>query len=77
MNSQTAIYFQKIIKSSYKLKSREKEILIKRLRGLTLVTIGKEYHLSYERVRQIENQAIIKLSEGIVQLSLFKKNIKI
>jgi len=73
MNNQTSLYFQKIINNSYKLKLKEKEILIQRLRKLTLTEIGKKYHLSYERIRQIETRAIKKLSAGIIQLPLFKK----
>jgi len=75
MGSQITIYFQRIISNSDKLKSKEKDILIKRLQGLTLTKIGKKLHLSYERIRQIEKQAIKKLSKGIIQLSLFKKKI--
>ena len=75
MNNQTAIYFQKIINQSYKLKQKEKEILIRRVQGLTLAKIGKKYNLSYERIRQIEKLAIVKLSKGIIQLPLFKKRI--
>ena len=69
--NQTIIYFNRIIDSSKALKKKEKEILKFRLSSKILKKIGKKYKVSYERVRQIEKEAIKKLNKKICQLLLF------
>lgn len=69
--NQTIIYFGRIIDSSKELKRKEKEILKFRLGSKILKKIGKKYKISYERVRQIEKEAIKKLNKKICQLLLF------
>lgn len=54
---------------SCNLKEREKEILVLRygLNGnntMKLIEVAKEYNLTYERVRQIESNAINKIRNG-------------
>lgn len=45
------------------LTKREHNILVKRFNGMTLEAIGEIYNISRERVRQLEVEAIRKLSE--------------
>lgn len=73
MANQTTAYFVSIISSSPKLKKKEREILINRLRRKTLKKIGKKYKVSGERIRQIEQIALIKFKKIIYQLLLFSK----
>lgn len=71
--NQTLIYFTSLIQDSEKLNKKEKDILIKRIRGRHLRKIGRKYKVSAERVRQIEETAIKKLLKKIYQLMLFEK----
>lgn len=73
MRNKTVNYFKSLIEKSDKLKPKEKEILLKRLDGKTLERIGKKYKVSAERIRQIEEVALIKLMKKIYQLLLFEK----
>jgi DNA-directed RNA polymerase sigma subunit (sigma70/sigma32) len=73
MANQTTAYFISMIKASAKLKKKEKEILISRLRRKTLKKIGKKYKVSGERIRQIEKFALIEFKKIIYQLLLFSK----
>lgn len=72
MGNQTIHYFKQIIERSDKLNKKEKEILIKRIRGKTLEEIGKKYKVTAERIRQIEEIAIKKFLKKIYQLVLFR-----
>lgn len=64
------------------LKSREEEVLTKRfgLSGrpkMTLEEIGKEYHVTRERIRQVEILAIKKLLKAITENNGFASSIRI
>lgn len=72
MGNQTINCFKKIIEESDKLNKKEKEILIKRVKGKTLEDIGKKYKVTAERIRQIEEYAVNKFLKKIYQLVLFK-----
>ncbi|MDP2649629.1 MAG: sigma factor-like helix-turn-helix DNA-binding protein [bacterium] len=74
MRNKTIAHFKSIIENSSKLNNKEKDILIKRIEGNTLETIGKKYKISAERVRQKEEVAIIKFVRKICQLLLFENN---
>lgn len=73
MGNQTTAYFVSVITGSPKLKKKEKEILINRLRKRTLQKIGKKYKVSGERIRQVEQVALIKFKKIIYQLGLFNE----
>jgi DNA-directed RNA polymerase sigma subunit (sigma70/sigma32) len=74
MGNKTIGYFISIIESSSRITNREKDILIKRIKGIHLEKIGKKYKLTAERIRQIEERAIEKLLKKIYQLMLFENN---
>lgn len=71
MANQTLSYFVNFIINSRKLDPKEEDILVKRLRKKNLREIGKKYKLTYERIRQIESQALKKLKSKISQGKLF------
>ena len=71
MSNRTVDYFISIVKNSKELTKKEKEILTKRLKNKTLEKIGKKYKVTAERVRQIEEKALIKFIAKIFQLNLF------
>ncbi|MFH1832596.1 MAG: sigma factor-like helix-turn-helix DNA-binding protein [Candidatus Levyibacteriota bacterium] len=73
MGNKTIGYFVSLIESSDKLNKKEKDILVKRVKGKILEKIGKKYRLSAERIRQIEKVALIKFMKKIYQLLLFDK----
>lgn len=72
MRNQTIRHFISIIKQSDRITEREKGILIGRVEGKELRTIGKKYRVTAERIRQIEQGAIIKFLKKIHQLLLFE-----
>ena len=72
--NRTRRYFAAHIKKFPHLSIREKDILIKRLRSITLEKIGKKYGVTEARIRQIEKAAIFKIKLKGHQLKLFKKN---
>jgi len=71
MTSKSREYFTSLIVNSKNLNKKEKDILVRRLRGSTLAWIGRRYKLTAERIRQIEEGALIKLGKKISQLLLF------
>lgn len=71
MSNRTVEYFISIVQSSKELSKKEKEVLVKRLKDRTLEKIGKKYKVTGERVRQIEEKALIKFIAKICQLNLF------
>jgi len=71
MANQTINYFLKLIKWSKRLNPKEEDILVKRLKKKKLRQIGKKYRVSDERIRQIENIALLKLQEKNFQERLF------
>lgn len=70
LGNNTVRYFRDIIVGSSELTKKEKEILLKRLSSFTLETIAKKYHVTAERIRQIEESAIKKFHAKICQLVL-------
>lgn len=72
MSSQTALRFAEIIRESRELTRKEKDILLRRLRREPLTRIGRRYKVTGERIRQIENEALVKLLGGDSQLLLFE-----
>jgi len=73
MNNQTILYFIQVIENTEFLKRKEKCILVDRLKGKNLETIGKKFKLSGERIRQIEESSLLKFFKSIKQLILFKE----
>ena len=71
MANQSIAYFAYIVKNSRDLNRREKDVLLFRLKKKTLKKIGRKYKLSYERIRQIEKEALQKFVKKINQLLLF------
>lgn len=71
MSNRTVEYFISIVQSSKELTKKEKEVLVKRLKDRTLEKIGKRYKVSGERIRQIEERALLKFLQKICQLNLF------
>ncbi|OGG05075.1 hypothetical protein A2Z33_07390 [Candidatus Gottesmanbacteria bacterium RBG_16_52_11] len=71
MSSETQTQLAALIRRSRELDSREKDILIRRLRTETLSRIGRRYKITGERIRQIENSALDKLFGKTTQLHLF------
>ncbi len=73
MRNKTISVFISIINASDKLNKKEKEILISRISGETLETVGKRFRVTAERIRQKENIAVEKFMKKIYQLILFNK----
>lgn len=71
MPNQTIKYFANILNSSTRLNLKEKDILTKRLKGNNLERIAKRFKISDERIRQIEENSINKLSKKTFQEKLF------
>jgi DNA-directed RNA polymerase sigma subunit (sigma70/sigma32) len=72
--NRTRRYFAAHIKKFPHLTVREKDVLIRRLKSVTLESIGKRYGVTEARIRQIEKEAIFKIRLKGYQLKLFKKN---
>lgn len=72
-SNKTLRYFSFFIKKIPDLSGKEREILLKRLRKKTLISIGKYYGVTEGRIRQIEKIAIRKIKSKSRQLALFKK----
>ena len=72
--NQTVRYFAAQIKRLPQLSVREKDILSRRIFGETLSKIGERYGLTAERIRQIEESAIRKISMNAFQQKLFKED---
>jgi DNA-directed RNA polymerase sigma subunit (sigma70/sigma32) len=71
-SNQTLKYFRFFIKHIPQLNGREKEVLLKRLKRVTLEKIGEFFGLTEGRIRQIEKLAIAKIKRKSQQLALFK-----
>jgi DNA-directed RNA polymerase sigma subunit (sigma70/sigma32) len=71
MPNQTVAYFVSVINKSPRLKRKEKEILVNRLKGKTLKKISKKHRVSGERIRQIEKIGLNKFKILIYQPALF------
>jgi len=71
-SNRTLKYFSYFVKHTPQLTKKEKKVLFKRLKEVTLSKIGKSFNLTEGRIRQIEKGAIAKIKSKIYQLSLFK-----
>jgi len=71
MASKSEDYFISIIVNSKNLNKKEKDILVRRLKGITLHKIGRRYKKTAERIRQIEEASLEKIRKKISQLLLF------
>lgn len=70
--NRTIRYFAAHIKKLPQLTSKEKEVLIHRLKMITLEKTGLNYNLTEGRIRQIEKNALAKIRTKIYQQKLFK-----
>lgn len=71
MSNRTLIYFIDFVKKTHRLKPKEADILTLRLKRIKLKAIGKKYKVSYERIRQIEKESLVKLNNKSYQEKLF------
>lgn len=71
MPNQTIHYFTSIIKRSHEFTDKEKKILLFRMKRMKLEKIGKKFHVSGERIRQMEKEILEKFEKAMVQLRLF------
>ncbi len=72
-SNKTLNYFTAHIRNYPHLTNREKEIIVQRLKKVTLACLGYKFGVTEARIRQIENIAIGKIKSKIQQLQLFKK----
>ncbi|OGM28567.1 hypothetical protein A2962_03060 [Candidatus Woesebacteria bacterium RIFCSPLOWO2_01_FULL_39_61] len=72
--NRTIRYFAAHIKKLPQLTSKEKEVLINRLKMVTLETTGLKYSVTEGRIRQIEKSALTKIRAKIYQQKLFKSS---
>lgn len=73
MPNKTIGYFIDFVKKTHRLKPKEVNILVLRLKRKKLRTIGRKYKVSYERIRQIEKESLIKLDKKTYQEKLFEE----
>jgi DNA-directed RNA polymerase sigma subunit (sigma70/sigma32) len=52
---------------------KERFVLLKRLKSVTLEKIGFKFGVTEARIRQIEREAIKKVKRGLYQQKLFEK----
>ncbi len=71
MSNRTLSYFIDFVKKTHRLKPKEADVLMLRLKRKNLKTIGRKYKVSYERIRQIEKVSLIKLDNKSFQEQLF------
>jgi DNA-directed RNA polymerase sigma subunit (sigma70/sigma32) len=72
-SNRTLKFFRSYIKSASDLSGKERTVILKRLRRVSLEQIGKVFKVTEGRIRQIEKVAIKKLKSKARQLNLFKK----
>ena len=70
--NRTFRYFSAHILNLPHLSSKEKDVLIRRLKTITLENIGKKYQVTEGRIRQIEREALRKVKSKSYQQRLFK-----
>lgn len=71
MPNRTLGYFINFVKKTHRLNPKEADILSLRLKRKKLSTIGRKYKVSYERIRQIEDESLKKLDKKTYQEKLF------
>ena len=72
--NRTIRYFAAHIRRLPNLSLKEKDIVVRRLRSVTLEEIGNSYNVTEARIRQLEKTAIFKIKLKAYQLRLFKKS---
>jgi len=70
--NRTIRYFTAQVKKFPHLTSKEKDVLIGRLRKVTHIKIGDKYNVTEGRIRQIEKMALNKIKLKFYQQKLFK-----
>ncbi len=70
--NRTLRYFTAHIRKLPHLTSKEKDVLVRRLRKVTLERIGKSFEVTEGRIRQIEKGAIKKVKSRYYQQALFE-----
>jgi len=73
-SNRTLKYFRYFIKKAPDLTGKERTVLFKRLRRISLEEIGKIFNVTEGRIRQIERLAVSKMRSKVRQLNLFKKS---
>jgi len=66
-------YFSRFVKKLPQLNTKEKDVLVRRLKKHTLQTIADNYSVTEARIRQIEKQALKKVGIKEYQQNLFFK----
>lgn len=74
--NRTIRYFIAHLKNLPHLTSKEKDVLIKRLKSFTLEKIGANYSITEGRIRQIEKNALRKVKSKSVQQRLFEDKLR-
>ena len=69
--NRTLRYFVAHVKKLPFLTFRERYVLRKRSKGVTLEKIGQKFNVTEGRIRQIEKEAIKKIQSGLYQQKLF------
>ncbi|OGM14882.1 hypothetical protein A3A76_02020 [Candidatus Woesebacteria bacterium RIFCSPLOWO2_01_FULL_39_23] len=71
--NRTIRFFSAHIRKLPHLSVKEKKVLVKRLRRITLEKIGKKYGVTEGRIRQIEKKALQKVKSKYYQQRLFQR----
>ena len=71
--NRTLRFFLAHIKKLPQLSFKEKEVLSRRLKSVTLEKIGLKYKVTEGRIRQIEKQTLAKIKSKSYQRPLFKQ----
>lgn len=72
-SNQTLKYFSSLIRNIPDLTGRERRVLLKRIKKMTHVAIGKKWNVTEGRIRQIERTALLKVKSKAHQMALFKR----
>lgn len=72
--NKTLRFLSNYIKNLPQITEKERTVLLKRLRSVTLKKIGLKFGVTESRVRQIEKGAIRKVKRGLYQQSLFSNH---
>lgn len=71
--NKTLRFLSAYIRNLPHITDKERFVLLKRLRSVTLEKIGLNFGVTEGRVRQIEKEAIGKVKRGLYQQKLFEK----
>jgi len=70
--NRTIRYFTAHIKKLAPLNLKEKDVLMRRLKEVTLREVGETHNVTEGRIRQIEKAALKKIKSKIYQQKLFR-----